>query len=82
MERNSEFWAVWAARPVMKVSAILLKYATFEGIYFGLDRLKSGILRSECTSEGALNAGLGAVKIKFAQLDFTNLIFQKSSADQ
>jgi hypothetical protein len=30
MERNSTIWVGWAARPVLKISAILLKYATFE----------------------------------------------------
>ena len=34
MERNSAFWAIWAARPVLKNSAILTKYATFEGDFF------------------------------------------------
>ena len=31
---SPEFWVVWVARPVLKISAILLGYATFDGIIF------------------------------------------------
>ena len=28
------FWAKWGVRAVMEISAMLLKYATFEGVIF------------------------------------------------